>query len=382
MRIKVLLFIDSFRIGGMHKQVLYLAKHLDRNKFDPIICVQSSAGGLLADFENSGSKLVSLNWTKRLEIGVFRRFIQLLHKAQPDIIFITAPQNLFYYRIARFFYRGKTIQVGSFRAMNFWLGHLGSIYEPVDALLSKWMIFTSMHVVVNSMAMAERYTGFLPRMAKRKIHVIYNGSDFNFPVTIPADAMRKQLQILPANIAIVMVARLDPWKDFDTLLDAAEIVVAKHTHVKFLLVGEGKLRSYVEDKIVQMRLQNNVFILGEKKDIYNYINLADISVLSTKGEGFSNSILESMAFAKPVIATDVGGNSELVGRTNETGFLVPPYSPAIFAAIINDLVIDIELRLRVGALAKKKIENLCDLNTFVSSYEELFTESIEASVKI
>ncbi len=360
----------------MHKQVLYLAKHLDREKFDCIICAQSSAGGFFSDYENSGARIEILQWTRRLEIGVFRRFIRLLHNEHPDIIFITSPQNLFYYRIARLFYRGKTIQIGSFRAMNFWQGHMGSIYKPVDSLLSMWMILTSKKMSVNSNAMRERYTRFLPSISKNKIRVIYNGSDFNFPVTVPATILRKELDIKETDLIVAMIARLDPWKDFDTVLQAAAIIKKQHRQIKFLLVGDGELRTYLDDRISQMALQRTVLILGEKKNIYNYINLADISILSTRGEGFSNSILESMAFGKVVIVTDVGGNAELVGRTGDDGFLAPPQSPTVFAEIIAKLADDENLRKAVGTRAKGKIEKLCDINEYVEAYTLLFEQSI------
>jgi len=376
MKIKVFFFIDSFRIGGMHKQVLYLAKHLSRENFDPIICVQSSAGGLYTEFENSGARIISLHWTRRLEFGVFKRFISVLKKEQPQLIFITAPQNLFYYRIACFFYFGKTIQIGSFRAMNFWMGHLGEVYKPIDSFLTRLMIFTSKLVVVNSEAMEERYSHFLPEMSKKKIRVIYNGSDFNFPISKSADVLRNELMIAPTDIIVTMIARLDPWKDFEAFLTAAAIVVVANKHVKILLIGDGSLRTELENKIIQLQLQNNMFIIGEKKDIYNYINLTDISVLSTKGEGFSNSILESMAFAKPVVATDVGGNAELLGRTSEHGFLVPPNSPIIFAETLNKLINSEGLRKQIGFSAKQRIEKICNLKSFVLSYEEIFEKAI------
>jgi glycosyltransferase involved in cell wall biosynthesis len=260
--------------------------------------------------------------------------------------------------------------------MNFWMGHLGDVYKPVDSLLSRWMIFTSKFVIVNSMAMEERYTRFLPGMAKRKIRVIYNGSDFNFPVTISADVLRNEIKIAPTDIIVAMIARLDPWKDFESFLVAAAMAIAVNKHVKFLLIGDGLLRTDLENKIMQLNLQENMFILGEKKDIYNYINLTDISVLSTKGEGFSNSILESMAFGKPVAATDVGGNAELLGRTNEYGFLIPPNSPILFAETLNKLIESEGLRKQVGLSAKIHIKKICNIKRFVTSYEEIFEQAI------
>jgi glycosyltransferase involved in cell wall biosynthesis len=173
-----------------------------------------------------------------------------------------------------------------------------------------------------------------------------------------------------------MIARLDPWKDFDTLLQAAAIIKKQHRQIKFLLVGDGELRTYLEERISQMALRETVLILGEKKNINNYINLADISILSTRGEGFANSILESMAFAKPVIVTDVGGNAELVGRKGDEGFLAPPQSPIVFAELIGKLADDENLRKIVGCQARKKIEKMCDIKTFVGSYTLLFEQSI------
>lgn len=372
MQIKVVFFIDSFRIGGMHKQVLYLAKHLDRSKFHITVCVQSDLGGLASDFLNCGVNIVSLKWSKRLQLSVFKHLIAFLKKERPDILFITAPQNLIYYQIARLFYRSRTIQIGSFRAMNFWMGHLGILYKPIDMLLSVWMIFTSRVIVVNSLAMENRYSNYLLFLSKRKFRVIYNGSDFNFPITKSPAILRQELKITSSDIIITMIARLDPWKDFDTLLEAAILVLNKHEHVKFLLIGDGELRSYIETKILHYGIQEKVIILGEKKDIYNYINVCDISVLSTNGEGFSNSILESMAFAKPVVATKVGGNIELL---EEYGLLVPKKSPGQMAKKLESLILSEELRLSIGLKCRNKIKQLCDLDNYTKSYERLFAES-------
>ncbi len=381
MKIKVLFFIDSFRIGGMHKQVLYLAKHLDREKFDCIVCAQSSAGGLCQEYESSGARIETLQWRRSLQIGVLKRFINFLRKEKPDIIFITTPQNLFYYRVARIFYSGNTVQIGSFRAMNFWQGHIRTLYKPIDLLLTIWMILTSKKISVNSHAMYERYTRFLPLIMKKKILVIYNGSDFNFPISVPALTLRKELKIPETDIIVAMIARFDPWKDFDTIIDAAALIKMQEKQIKFLLVGDGELKTYVEERIGQMELQDVVFTIGEKRNIYDYINLADISVLATKGEGFSNAILESMAFAKPVIASAVGGNSELLGTSEAEGFLAPLQSPTVFASLIVKLANDKSLRRYVGDQAKKKIEKLCDINEFVAAYSLLFEQSIYRKVK-
>lgn len=374
MRIKILFFIDSFRIGGMHKQVLYLVRHIDYNIFEPIVCVQNISGGLREEYQKCGVKIVSLGWTRRLQFSVFYRFIKLLRLEKPEIIFITAAQNLLYYRLSRIFYYGNTIQIGSFRAMNFWLGHLGSFYKPLDYLMTICMLLTSKRIIVNSYAMFRHYIKIIPFISNNKISVIYNGSDFDFSVATPSDVLRESLNISKGYEIVVMIARYDPWKDFETLFQSAIILKKDKLKVKFLLIGDGELRSYLERRINELELIEFIYLLGERKDIYSFLNLADISLLSTFGEGFSNSILESMAFGKPVVATDVGGNSELLSGNSQYGILVPPNSPESIANAIKILIKNPEQKKEMGVSAKLKIKTLCNLETYISSYQKLFID--------
>jgi glycosyltransferase involved in cell wall biosynthesis len=376
-RIKVFFFIDSFRIGGMHRQILYLVRHLNKEVFEPIVCTTSPDGGLRGEFEKVGCKLFDLKWKRKLDPLTFVRLVKLLNKEKPDIVFITEAQNLFYYRIARIFCKQKAIQIGSFRAMTFWNGHLNKHYQLIDNFFSRWLYASSVSVVVNSLALSDHYSKILKINPKKPIKIIYNGSDFNFPITRTTDEIRQELKITSNEIVIIMVARLDPWKDFSTLLETAEIVIKSDSRAKFLLAGDGELRKIIEQKIFQKGLIESVLIVGEKKDIYNYINAADISVLSTNGEGFSNSILESMALCKPVIATNVGGNSEVIGVTNETGILVPTKSPELFADAILHLMKNEIIRNNIGNASKIRINQLCGIEKLISSYEKLFLKSIQ-----
>ena len=111
MKIKVLLYIDSFMVGGMHKQILYLAKYLNREKIDLIICTQnSSEGGLRNQFIKTGCKLIDLNRNstpknkKPFNPFMSLRLLKVLKDENPNIIFLTAASNLLYFRFSNFFY--------------------------------------------------------------------------------------------------------------------------------------------------------------------------------------------------------------------------------------------------------------------------------------
>lgn len=376
-KIKVLFFIDSFRIGGMHRQVLYLLRGLNRQEFEPIMCTSNSEGGLRKDYEATGCKLYSLNWTKRIDPPIIGRLIDVLKEVNPDIVFVCEAQNLVYYRIAKLFWRGKAAQIGSFRALTFWLGHDKLHLRKIDNFFSRWLFRSSRRIVTNSYGMKNHYDQVVPKDKKKQIEVIYNGSDFNFLVNRRKDEVRAEIKIKNSDILIIMVARLDPWKDFDTLLLAMGSILKDFPHAKLLLLGDGILRVAIEQKIKDLGLQSNVLLIGERKDVFNYLNASDISVLSTNGEGFSNAILESMAMGKPIIATAVGGNVEVIGQNNEFGTLVAPKSVDELVVALKSYLYSNDLRATVGEKAKNRIYELCSMQTYVKAYEKLFKESVD-----
>ena len=370
-------------IGGMHRQVLYLAKHLNKMVFEPIVCTQNSPnGGLREEFEKSGCKLIDLDRNsiperkKRFNPFLAFKLLHVLKTEKPHIIFLNAAPNLFYFRIARLFIPDTIKQIGSFRALSFWKGNLKMIYRPLDNIFAKWLYNSSDCTVVNSNALKDHYSKIVKVRKNNPIKVIHNGSDFNFIATKSVSKIRQELGIKLTDIMIIMVARLDPWKDFKTLLEAVKIVINNYKKVRFFVIGEGKLKLTIEQKIIQMGLNDHIMLIGEKSDIYSYINFCDISVLSTHGEGCSNTIIESMAFGKPMIATAVGGNPELMGKGKQFGILVPPKEPREFAEAILYLIEDEKKRKEMGMAAKKRIKELCSIKKYISSYEDLFIKVI------
>ena len=100
-------------------------------------------------------------------------------------------------------------------------------------------------------------------------------------------------------------------------------------------------------------------------------------MLSTNGEGFSNSILESMALSKPVIATGVGGNVELIGDTQEFGLLVQPKSIKMLYNAIIKLSNDKTKCVEMGLAGKNRINELCSIGSYIKSYENIFISSVQ-----
>ena len=316
----VLLYIDSLMVGGMHKQTLYLAKYLNKNIFNIIVLTQNTdQGGLREEFYSSGCKVLDLGRNslptnkKAFNPLVAFKLLSILKKEKIDIVYLNAAPNLIYFQIAKLFLFRKVSQIGSFRALTFWKGNLSRKYKLLDNLFAQLLYSTSKYTIVNSEALKENYNKVLRINNKHPLIVINNGCDFYFNISKIVDEIRHELNLLQNEYFVLMAARLDPWKDFTTLLESAKILKVKDNSIKIIIMGDGPLKEEIKTNIISSKLENTVFLIGEKVDSINYINACDISILSTNGEGFSNTILESMFVKKTVIATRVGGNIDMIG---------------------------------------------------------------------
>jgi glycosyltransferase involved in cell wall biosynthesis len=130
--------------------------------------------------------------------------------------------------------------------------------------------------------------------------------------------------------------------------------------------------------VKKLNLTKQVIFWGEQKQVGNYLSLLDVSVLSSiDHEGCSNSILEAMALGKPVVATDVGGNNELV-ITGENGLLVPPGDPEALAKAVLFLLDNPGLALQMGKKGQAMVHSQFMQEQMVSNYQNLWLELLNS----
>ena len=163
-----------------------------------------------------------------------------------------------------------------------------------------------------------------------KVEVLHNGVDLNRfkPLSEVKYQMRKKLGISKDANVVLTVRRIVYKNGIDTLLESAEIAVKRNPKLVFVVVGKGPDSEEVKEKIGQLRMQNNFKLTGfvSDEDLPLYYNIADLFALPSKsGEGLPLVVLEAMSCGLPVIATNVGGTSEVMSK--DYGKLVPPNSP-------------------------------------------------------
>jgi glycosyltransferase involved in cell wall biosynthesis len=155
----------------------------------------------------------------------------------------------------------------------------------------------------------------------------------------------------------------------------------KNIDIKLLILGEGEDECKLKKQITDLNLKNNVFLLGKKENIFDYLNVSNVFVLSSLWEGLPLSLLEAMACGLPVVATNVGGIPEVV-KDGLSGFLVEPKNPTILAKKIEYLLnLDIESRKKMGAEGRKIVESKFSLEKMVNNYENLYQDFLNKLIK-
>ncbi len=186
--------------------------------------------------------------------------------------------------------------------------------------------------------------------------------------------MRRKLGISQNSIVVLTVRRLVYKNGIDTLIESANIAVKKNPKIVFLVVGKGPDLNNVQMKINQLGIENNFRLTGfvKDEDLPFYYNAADFFVLPSKsGEGLPLVALEAMACGLPVIATNVGGISEIL--MEDYGKLVPPNQPELLAkAVLEFSNIDLSSRkLEIRAVMEEKYSWDKNVETLIEIYEEL-----------
>ncbi len=205
-----------------------------------------------------------------------------------------------------------------------------------------------------------------------KVVTIHNGVDTDrFSEGDRADG-RRALGVPGEAMVIGTVGRLDPVKDHVGLLAAFARLEGLDPLPTLLIVGDGPCRAALESEIGRRGLAGRVRLLGERRDVRTALHAFDVFVLSSRAEGISNTILEAMATGLPVVATEVGGNPELV-RHDVTGLLVPAGDPQALAAALRTYSGDQQRRAFHGRAGRERALRDFGLDKMVQAYGRLYT---------
>jgi glycosyltransferase involved in cell wall biosynthesis len=370
-RLTVLFPINVLTVGGAEQQLLELVKLLDKRRFEPIVLALAPGGPLEPEFKAVPDvELISLKRKGRFDFSCLFSIIRIIRKRNVDIVqpFLT-PANLFGL-LAGFLCR-TPVKIMTRRPgvepKDVSFGY--HLYFKAETFLARFVDI----VVPNSEAGRVFMTG--KGVRPERIRVIPNGLNLTRLMNdrLPLEEARRKIN-LPLNARVIgTVGRLAPKNAHTFLIQAAALVKEKMPDVKFALVGDGPLRASLENQAKELGVSDSVIFFGERRNIGIYFSAFDVAVLTSRLEGCSNCLIEAMAMGKPVVATAVDGNREIVEH-GQNGLLVPFGNPEAVAEAILTLIDDLEAADIMGQRANELIVDKFSLEKMVNEYQSLYEE--------
>ena len=368
---KVVYLSTGLTYGGAERQLVRLATCLKARGWEVRVVSLTPPKAYVEDLERAGIPVLSLGIRRKLpDPRPALQFVRLLRKWRPQIVHSHMVHANILARVARIFApvpvlistahsideRGRR---GSGRLRTF-------LYRITDPLCDLTTQVTQ--------AGLDRYVriGAAPQ---HKIRYYPNGVDTerfcpNFEVRVK---LRKELGLGEAFVWLA-VGRFDPPKDYPTMLRAFSVVAQRYPNARLLIAGDGPLKPSMSVLARELGIARCVPFLGIRRDVPELMNAADAYVMSSAWEGMPMVLLEAHASGLPVVATNVGGNREVV-LPEKTGFLVPPKNPeALAEAMLRLMALPEEERRRMGEAARQHIEANFSLDRVVDQWEALYRE--------
>jgi len=382
LRYNALQLIGSFHQGGSERQAVQLTRLLSESgRCNVFVATLECDGVLLDEINRLGFKdIPEFRLNSFYDLHAARqvgRFARYLKKHEIDVVhthdFYTNVFGMAGAALAR-----VPVRIASRRE---------SAVRPAKQRLIERSAYRVAHSVV---ANCEEVRQQLIKegVPARKVRTIYNGLD---PLRVHARADRKEILAslnLPESARFVTIManmRAHVWnpepacyKDHPTFLRAAHQVRERVPEAAFIIAGEGELREHMEQFARDLGIADRSFFLGRCQNVGAVLSISDVCVLSSRAEGFSNSILEYMAAGRPVVATDVGGAREAIVH-GETGYIVPPGDHEQMAQYIVSLLLDPENARSMGASGQRLVNEKFSCLRQLQNVENLYNELLKRS---
>jgi glycosyltransferase involved in cell wall biosynthesis len=370
-RLTVMLLVNDLRIGGAERQLVELARGLDKERFRVIVSTLYSGQPFEDDLaEVPGVELIPLERRGKFDPTALFKLVGVLEREKVDIIqpFLTPATS---FGMLAALIAGTPVKIVTERCglrLNTSVGN--KAYRFVEDRLSRF----ASAVVPNSEA-GRRYVRSRG-IAREKVRVIYNGVAPERVDTNLAErqALRHEYGVRDESWLVGIVASLTPAKDHANFLQAASIIKQEVPGTKFMLVGDGPLRHELTRRSAVLGLDGSIIFAGHQMRVAPFIAAMDVAVLSScDHEGCSNFLLEAMGLGRPIVATDVGGNEELF-PSGEAGLIVPPRNPLILAHAVLQVMRNPDACERMQKRSREIFRERFTLQQMVSEYEDLYTD--------
>ncbi len=361
MTLRICWIIPTLDEGGAEKQLCLLAKGIDRDVFEPLVITLTRSGPRLSELHDYGIPVVEINKRGKLDLFAYLRLTKAIRDFAPDVVHTWLYAANSYGRLAAFHARVPII-LGGERCVDPWKGMSHGV---VDRYLAK----RTTGIIANSHSVADFYA--LRGIERKKFHIIPNGVEPSTVVPISRSEAAQRMKVDPNRILIGAVGRLWLQKGHKDMIWAAEMLRILHESTSLVIVGDGPERQRLEHYRDQVRAAEEIRFIGHRSDAAQLLPHFDILWNASRYEGQSNTILESMQASVPVIASDIPGNRDLI-QHESTGLLFPASDVGALVKTTSRLIESADLRNRLAATAKAKVETEFGVRKMIERHEEYY----------
>ncbi len=351
--IRVLHIVLGLQVGGLEKFVLDLIDKYPPDIKPVIVCLEGR-GELGKQYDHLS--IHELQRVPGISLKVIRQLVSLIKSHKIDIVHTHNPAPHFYGSMAGLLTGCPVIHTKHGR-------NYPTEFKKV--WLNKISSYLSNKIVAVSQNAADVCLE-VENIPSKKVSVILNGIDTNIFHQMGSDAEKTR-----GFVRIGIVARLSAEKDHQTLLNACKMLAVQTTGFHLDIIGDGPLRGTLEKTVRSLGLDTYVSFSGMRHDVPELLRQLDIFVLSSTTEGISLTLLEAMATELPIVATNVGGNPEVV-IDGETGYLVPSQNPEEMARKLLLLINDRDIRRQMGEKARERVITNFSIMETAKKYEDLY----------
>lgn len=358
-------------VGGLENGLVNLINTMPSGSYrHAIICLKDSTS--FSDrIESSYVPVYEIAKKDGKDPDSYRRLWRVMRNLSPDVVHTRNANTLEYQLIAAL--AGVRFRVHGEHGWDLHDLHGASVkYRLLRRLMAP---FVDQFVVVSRDL--ERYLTEKIGIDSRKIKLIHNGVDANRFCSVQSGAYPEIPVdwVCESTVVVGTVGRFQAVKNQTLLVRAFVQLVERFPQLKermrLLMVGDGPLFEDIREEVKRAGIDDLVWMPGQTDKVPSMMSLIDIFALPSLNEGISNTILEAMASAIPVIATNVGGSPEIVEH-NKTGMLIAPGDVDELAKTILTYVEDEELRRLHGAQARTCVSEKFSLSSMVEGYMKVY----------
>ncbi|MGQ0766684.1 MAG: glycosyltransferase [Gemmatimonadota bacterium] len=371
--IRIAYCLDSFDSGGTELNAVRTAERLDRRRFEVHFACLSRRGPLVDRVEAAAIPITEFRLSSLASLSAVtsaRKMVRWLRSAGIDVLHAhDIYSNIFAVPCAR------AAGIPAIASRRWWT----ETNRSEHVWLNRQAYRLARAVLANSDSVAQLVVDEgVPRERVFTIPNFVDEAAFEPPPRDFVSAARAELGIKPDDQVLGVIANLHPIKDHRTLLGALALVSGELPRLRTLLIGEGSERQSLGELASSLGIGDRVIMAGRRPHSPSFHWVFDASALTSRGEGFPNSVVEAMAARRPIVATRVGGVPDAIDH-EVSGLLVPAGDAKELAGALLRLFREEGLASRLAAKAqqtcRERFAGSVVLPRLTHAYESLATPS-------